>query len=99
MPFKIIRNDIAKVKADAIVNTANPHPRIGSGTDCAIYKAAGAEIILAERKKIGDIPVGKAAATSAFGLDAKYIIHTVGPLWINGNHGEEAHCVPATMKA
>ena len=43
MPFQIIRNDITKVKADAIVNTANPHPKIGSGTDSAIYKAAGEE--------------------------------------------------------
>ena len=90
MPFTIIRNDIARVKADAIVNTANPHPQIGAGTDKAIYEAAGAERLLAERKKIGDIPVGKAAVTSAFALDAKYIIHTVGPFWAGGNHGEQA---------
>ncbi len=90
MPFRIIRNDITKVAADAIVNTANPHAVIGSGTDSAVYEAAGAERLLAERKKIGDIPVGKAAATSAFSLDAKYIIHTVGPVWIDGQHGEEA---------
>lgn len=90
MPFTIIRNDIAKVKADAIVNTANPHPQIGAGTDKAVYEAAGAERLLAERKKIGDIPVGKAAVTSAFDLDAKYIIHTVGPFWTDGNLGEQA---------
>jgi len=90
MPFSIIRNDITNVEADAIVNTANPRPVIGAGTDSAIYAAAGAEALLAERKKIGDIPVGKAAATSAFALKAKYIIHTVGPVWQGGTHGEEA---------
>ena len=90
MPFCIIRNDITKVTADAIVNTANPQARIGSGTDSAIYQAAGADALLAERRKLGDIPVGQAAATSAFGLRAKYIIHTVGPVWQGGIHGEEA---------
>ena len=90
MPFCIIRNDITKVIADAIVNTANPQARIGGGTDSAIYQAAGADVLLAERRKLGDIPVGQAAATSAFGLRAKYIIHTVGPVWQGGMHGEEA---------
>ena len=88
MPFQIIRNDITKVKADAIVNTANPRPVIGSGTDSAIYAAAGEDQLLAERKKIGNIRPGCAASTPAFNLDAKYIIHTVGPAWIDGNHGE-----------
>lgn len=88
MPFNIIRNDITKVRADAVVNTANPKPCIGSGTDSAIYAAAGKEQLLAERKKIGDIALGQAAYTDAFALDAKYIIHTVGPAWIDGRHGE-----------
>ena len=88
MPFQIIRNDITKVKADAIVNTANPKPIIGSGTDSAVYEAAGEEELLAERKKIGDIMPGQAEYTSAFHLDAKYIIHTVGPAWEDGKHGE-----------
>ena len=88
MPFSIIRNDITKVKADAIVNTANPEPRYAAGTDAAIYKAAGAEELLAEREKIGRIAPGEAAVTSAFQLQAKYIIHTVGPAWIDGEHGE-----------
>lgn len=61
---------------------------IGSGTDSSIYRAAGEELLLAERKKIGEIAVGKAAATPAFGLSAKYIIHTVGPSWEDGSHGE-----------
>ena len=88
MPFQIIRHDITKVKADAIVNTANPKPRIGRGTDCAIYAAAGEEQLMAAREKIGDIAPGQAAYTDAFALDANYIIHTVGPAWIDGAHGE-----------
>lgn len=88
MPFQIIRNDITKVAADAIVNTANPRPVIGGGTDTAIYEAAGRQQLLAEREKIGDIEPGQAVSTPAFGLKAKYIIHTVGPIWIDGQHGE-----------
>ena len=88
MPFQIIRNDITKVAADAIVNTSNPRPVIGGGTDSAIYRAAGEEQLLAERKKIGNIAPGNAVSTPAFGLNAKYIIHTVGPAWIDGSHGE-----------
>ncbi len=88
MPFKIIRNDITKVKADAIVNTANPRPTYASGTDKAVYEAAGADELLRERKKIGSIKRGEAAVTSGFALPAKYIIHTVGPSWTDGKHGE-----------
>ena len=88
MPFKIIRNDITKVKADAIVNTANPKPIIGSGTDSAIYAAAGKDQLLAERKEIGEIVPGQAVSTGAYNLSAKYIIHTVGPAWLDGRHGE-----------
>ena len=81
MPFQIIRSDITKVTADAIVNTANPEPKVGRGTDSAIYNAAGWDELLAEREKIGSIAPGEAAATPAFKLNAKYIIHTVGPVW------------------
>ncbi len=88
MPFQIIRNDITKVKADAIVNTANPKPTVGSGTDSAVYTAAGEAQLLSARKKIGDIAPGEARSTEAFRLEAKYIIHTVGPVWINGERGE-----------
>ena len=88
MPFKIVRNDITLVAADAIVNTANPEPRFGSGTDAAVYKAAGAEALLAARTKIGRIATGECAVTPAFALPAKYIIHTVGPAWTDGEHGE-----------
>ena len=89
MPFRIIRNDITKVKADAIVNTANPEPVVGRGTDSAIYMAAGKDQLLAERKRIGPIQPGCAVNTPAFNLDAKYIIHTVGPAWIDGSHAEK----------
>lgn len=88
MPFVIVRNNIVKVKADAIVNSANPLPVYGSGTDRAVYEAAGKEKLLEERKKIGTLLPGQAAATPAFALNAKYIIHTVGPLWAGGEQGE-----------
>lgn len=88
MPFKIIRNDITKVKADAIVNTANPHPICASGTDLAIYEAVGIEQVLEERRKIGKIARGEVAITGAYDLKAKYIIHTVGPKWEGGAHHE-----------
>ena len=55
MPLEIIRHDITKVRADVIVNTANPRPVVGPGTDFAIYQAAGYEELLAEREKIGRI--------------------------------------------
>ncbi|MGX8686635.1 MAG: macro domain-containing protein [bacterium] len=85
MPFQIIRNDITRIEADAIVNTANPRPRIGAGTDSAIYRAAGKEELLKARMTIGEIAPGQAAFTKAYGLKAKYIIHTVGPAWEGGN--------------
>ena len=89
MPLQIIRNDITKVQADAIVNTANPQPQIGRGTDSAVYEAAGPEL-LAARRKIGVLAPGQSAETPAFRLPAKYVLHTVSPYWIDGNHGEEA---------
>ena len=88
MPFKIVRNDITKVKADVIVNTANPNPICASGTDLAIYEAAGKEQLLAERAGIGKIARGDIAVTGAYNLKAKYIIHTVGPVWTDGKHHE-----------
>ena len=88
MPFEIVRNDITKMNVDAIVNSANPRPIIGLGTDSSIHEAAGAEL-LAARQKIGSIPMGQAAITPAFRLHAKYVIHTVGPVWDGGSYGEE----------
>ena len=88
MPFEIVRNDIVNMQVDAVVNTANPNPVIGSGVDSGIHKKAGHELLTA-RQKIGCIDFGDAVITSGFGLDVKYVIHTVGPIWVDGNHGEE----------
>ena len=88
MPFEIVRNDIVNMQVDAIVNTANPNPVIGSGVDSGIHKKAGRQL-LAARQKIGHIAFGDAAITPGFGLDARYVIHTVGPVWVDGHQGEE----------
>ena len=79
MPLKISRNDITRMRVDAIVNTANEQPVYSAGTDTAVYLAAGAEELLAERKKIGVMAEGEVAVTPGFGLPAKYIIHAVSP--------------------
>ena len=92
MSFRIERNDITKVRTEAIVNTANPMPTVGSGTDTAVYTAAGHEQLLEERRKIGAIERGQSAWTLAFNLKkhgVKYIIHTVGVFYQDGNHGEK----------
>ena len=81
MSFKIERNDITKVHTDAIVNTANPLPTVGRGTDTSVYDAAGREELLKARKEIGVIEPGHSVATKSFKLKKngiKYIIHTVG---------------------
>ena len=88
MPFEIVRNDITKMSVDAIVNSANPRPMVGLGTDSMIHAAAGPKL-LAARQKIGTIEAGCAAITRAYNLDAKYVIHTVGPVWDGGRYGEE----------
>lgn len=87
MPFEIIRNDITKMKTDAVVNTAGPLPEIGQGTDSAIHEAAGPRLLKA-RQKIGRIAPGIAALTKGYHLPAKYVIHTVGPVWKGGQQGE-----------
>lgn len=89
MPFEIIRNDIANMKVDAIVNTANPKPAVGSGVDAVVHRKAGFRLFAA-RKEIGDIRVGDAAITRAYALNASYVIHTVGPVWKGGGCDEEA---------
>ena len=89
MPFEIVRNDITNMRVDAIVNTANPRPVIGLGVDSAIHEKAGPQLLTA-RQEIGHIDMGCAAITPAFQLAAKYVIHTVGPVWDGGSYGEEA---------
>lgn len=87
MPFEIIRNDITSMRVDAIVNTANPRPVIGSGVDAAIHAKAG-PLMLAARKVIGTMNTGEACVTPGFKLPCKHVIHTVGPVWYDGGHGE-----------
>ena len=90
MPFKIVRNDITKMNTEAIVNTANDHPTVGTGCDHAVSMAAGYEELLAYRKeRIGFVKEGDAFITPGFHLPAKYIIHAVSPLYIDGKHEEE----------
>lgn len=90
MPFQIMRNDITRVAADAIVNTANPQPLVGGGTDRAIYEVAGCEALLAARREVGVLAPGEVAATPAFALSARWIFHAVGLRWQGGTQGEEA---------
>lgn len=89
MPFQIVRNDITQMHVDAIVNTANPMPGYGSGLDCAVYEAAGAEALLARRHEIGPIEPGCSVITDGYNLPAGHIIHTVGTAWCGGKYGEE----------
>lgn len=88
MPLKIVRNDITKMKTDAIVNAANPQLKMGGGVCGAIFAAAGPEELQRECDRIGGCEVGQAVITGAGRLPAKYIIHTVGPIWRGGGHGE-----------
>ena len=88
MPFTIQRSDIVTMAVDAIVNTANPQPIVGSGTDYAVHAAAGPRLLEA-RKKLGPIPMGQARITPGFDLPARYVIHAVGPQWQGGKLGEE----------
>lgn len=87
MPFEIVRNDITNMRVDAIVNTANPRPVIGSGVDAAVHAKAG-PLMLAARKVIGTMNTGEACVTPGFKLPCKHVIHTVGPVWYDGGHGE-----------
>ncbi len=87
MPFEIVRNDIVNMQVDAIVNTASPNPVIGYGVDSSINEKAGPELLKA-RKKVGNIDLGDAIITPGYLLNAKYVIHTVGPVWQDGDHSE-----------
>ncbi len=89
MPLEIIRNDITKMKTDAIVNAANSKLKNGGGVCGAIFEAAGADKLQDECDRIGHCDVGKAVITGGYALPSKHIIHTVGPVWQGGDHQEE----------
>lgn len=89
MTLKIVRNDITKMNTEAIVNIANSFPVVSEGCEKAIYEVAGYEMLLEQRKKVGEKSVGEAFLTPGFSLVAKYIIHAVSPRYVDGNSGEE----------
>ena len=101
MPFEIIQNDITHMQVDAIVNTANPRPAIGSGVDAAVHAKAG-PMLLTARKLIGIMNTGEVRVTPGFRLPCKHVIHTVGPVWEDGGHGEAwllRQCYDNALKA
>ena len=86
--ISVILGDITGIAADAIVNSANTSLLAGSGVGGAIHRAAGPELEGACRK-LGNCPVGQAVITPAFGLPATWVIHAIGPRWLDGTRGEE----------
>jgi O-acetyl-ADP-ribose deacetylase (regulator of RNase III) len=86
--LQAVQGDITAEQTDAVVNAANRQLRGGGGVDGAIHRAAGAERLQAACRAIGECPPGQAVATEGFDLPARYIIHTVGPVWQGGTAGE-----------
>lgn len=88
MPLSIVRNDIAKVRADVLVNAANTGLARGGGVCGALFAGAGAAKMEAACRAIGHCDTGNAVVTDAFDLPARYVVHAVGPVWRGGSHGE-----------
>ena len=90
MPFEIVRNDLTKMRVDAIVNAANTALQMGGGVCGAIFNAAGAEKLQNACSQFAPIKTGEAVITPGFDLPAKHVIHTAGPVYSDGKHGEES---------
>lgn len=90
MSLSVIQKDITKLKVDAIVNAANTALAPGGGVCGAIFAAAGYQDLDKACRKLGGCPTGQAVITEGFALPARYIVHTVGPIWRGGSAGEEA---------